>query len=259
MKLLSHYIIYVGRQTGLVHSNPISLTTRGLLLFETGKQPTTREPAKSSHGNNRDEVELEQTKISTEAETHGEAQMGNLVPLNPLPLTDALPYVEQVPWDLEIAHLDAVALRLLENSDSVVMIDQLLSNPKDTMWNSRKEPRGSDIFLDVDRFQTWHQGISDVEFPLMGVSSGLFEVDADESWPCLNRIPTPSLSEPDGLVGDESWMDMMQDDLPLTNCGILPSCSSSIESADSSPCESLRPQHRQYRLDDNRSAFISTY
>ncbi|KAE9964788.1 hypothetical protein BLS_008065 [Venturia inaequalis] len=192
VRLLLHYIIYIGQHTGLIPSNPGSLTTGGSLLFERRHQPTTREPGNCSPRNHHNDFELEQSKILTGAETDEEAQMGHVVPLKPTTLVDALPFVEQMPWDFELSTLDAVALRLLENSDSVMVADQLLFNQKEIAENQRKDSLGSDPSLNEDRLQTWHHGMSDTDSPMMGISSGLFEVDRDESWPCFNRIPTPS-------------------------------------------------------------------
>jgi hypothetical protein len=43
VKLLSHYIVYIGQQTGLIHSSIYNMTSRGLLLFETKKPRFTWE------------------------------------------------------------------------------------------------------------------------------------------------------------------------------------------------------------------------
>ncbi|RDI87725.1 hypothetical protein Vi05172_g2232 [Venturia inaequalis] len=258
VRLLLHYIIYIGQHTGLIPSNPGSLTTGGSLLFERRHQPTTREPGNCSPRNHHNDFELEQSKILTGAETDEEAQMGHVVPLKPTTLVDALPFVEQMPWDLELSTLDAVALSLLENSDPAVVADQLLFNQKDIAENQRKDSLGSDPFLNEDRFQTWHHEMSDTGSPMMGISSGLFEVDRDESWPCFNHIPTPSpsLYGADGLVEDLSWENTMQGPFPLTNCGILPSCSSSSPSVDASPRDSPRYQRCHSRLGHSRCEFL---
>lgn len=259
VRLLSHYVVYIGQQTGLIHSGLDYSTTRDLLLFETKKPQSTWEPTHHSRSNCHRDREPEDGKIPDRANIYDNAHMGDLMPPNSLPSVRALPFIGNVSWDLEIPTLDTVALRLIETSDSDIFADRFISNQKDLVETQRKDSLGSDLFLEENTFQTWHHGIPDNDFPTAGVSSGLFEVDGDESWPCLNRIPSPSPSLPEmnGLVEDISWETLMQDVFPLASCGILPSCSSSVPSVSESTYDSPRPARRRSRLGGDRTGFLS--
>lgn len=175
------------------------------------------------------------------------------MPLSPPPWGDALPYVEPVSWEFEVSALDAVALRLLETSDFDMMADQPLSKYKDIVEGPRKDSLGSDLFFDETTFQMRYDERSDTDFPEMGISSGFFDVVGDESWPCLNRIPSPSPSEAAGLVEDVSWENGLQDTFSITSWGLLPSRASSGPSVDESPCGTPQTERCQFNRDDNQN------
>lgn len=229
------------------------MTSRSLLLFETRKPQFTWEPADHYGSNCHDDPKPEHTKSSASAEIYDEARIENPTPLSPPPWGDALPYVEPVYWDFEVSALDAVALRLLETSDFNMMADQPLSKYKDIVESPRKDSLGSDLFFDETTFQMWRDERSDNDLPTMGISSGLFDVDGDESWPCLNRIPSPSPSEAEGLVEDVSWENVLQDTFPITSCGILPSCASSGPSVDYTLCSAPQTERCQFNRGDDRN------
>jgi hypothetical protein len=57
VKLLSHYIIYIGQQTGLIHSGIDNSSSRGLLLFQAKRPQFTWESTGYSHDRPRIDTE----------------------------------------------------------------------------------------------------------------------------------------------------------------------------------------------------------
>lgn len=142
------------------------------------------------------------------------------------------------PRESDVSALDAIAICLLETSDVNMLNDQALLEQKNFEESPRKDSLGYELFLDDVTLQLWEGERSDPDLPTMGMSSGIFDVEADESWPCLNRIPTPGIPELDAVFEDLSWETVIQDGHARVSCGILPSCPSSSPSAGGSPCGS---------------------
>lgn len=134
----------------------------------------------------------------------------------------------------DISSLDAVAIRLLETSNVDMWDDRSLLEQKHYDDSARKDSLGCDLFVDHFVSQDW--GVEEHNSnPTTGIVSSIFDVEADDSWPCLNRIPSPDLPELGEIFRDLSWGKVLQDVHPRTGCGILPSCSSSSPSARDSP------------------------
>ncbi|QDS76878.1 hypothetical protein FKW77_003696 [Venturia effusa] len=241
VKLLSHYIIYIGQQTGLLHSSQDLSATHGLLLFEIRKPDCAWEPEGCPRSIHQDASETK-AKIgpASAGSCTNEAFIKHLTPVSSTPNLDSMSHLEPLSWDAELSSLDAAALRLLEASELDNITDQPLSERKDIVENSRKDSLGSGLFFDEATIQVSHNGSSDPALPTMGISSAFFEVDAYEDWACLNRIPSPSPSptEFEGPVDHSNWESSLRKVLPIPIYGNLPSCSSSDPSAGKLPCGS---------------------
>jgi hypothetical protein len=121
---------------------------------------------------------------------------------------------------------------LLETSDLHILDEQNLPEQDHFVESPRKDSLGCDLFVDHSMMEPWEKEKLDQNLPTTGISSDLFDVEVDDSWPCLIRIPSPGLPEVDDVFKDPSGENLMQDTYPHPGCGILPSCSSSSPSGD---------------------------
>lgn len=226
VKLLSHYIIYIGQQTGLIHSSIDNLTSRDLLLFETKRSQFTWEPAVCHRRMDCDIADPAENDASTSV-TDSLVSM----PISAPVLYNALSNPDMTSWGENVSVLDSVALGLLESSDFNMLDDQPWMEQKYTGESSRKDSLGCDLFVDDTTLQIWQDGRTITDLPTLDISSEFYGVDAHESWPCYNRIPSPGPTDVDELLNNVSWETLIQDEYLIPSCGILPSCTSSVPSS----------------------------